>query len=81
MQILTVEFRLYVFLYFLGGDVLTIDGSNFGSSGTLMIGKTVVPTDTFTNSQVTATLPSLPPGTYKIFLLKGSGGAAVDGYR
>lgn len=45
-----------------------------------MIGKTVVPTDTFTNSQVTATLPSLPPGTYKIFLLKGSGGAAVDGY-
>jgi hypothetical protein len=70
---------MYSFI-FLGGDVLTIDGSNFGSSGTLMIGKTVVPTDTFTNSQVTATLPSLPPGTYKIFLLKGSGRAAVDGY-
>lgn len=70
---------MYSFI-FLGGHVLTIDGSNFGSSGTLMIGKTVVPTDTFTNSQVTATLPSLPPGTYKIFLLKGSGRAAVDGY-
>lgn len=66
------------FLSFSGGATLTIDGTNFGSSGTLKIGTTTVTTDTFTNTQVTATLPSLAPGIYDVLLLKGSGGAAVD---
>ncbi|CAG2205079.1 unnamed protein product [Mytilus edulis] len=61
-----------------GGATLTIDGTNFGTSGTLKIGTTTVATDTFTNTQVTATLPSLAPGIYDVLLLKGSGGAAVD---
>ncbi|XP_069115226.1 fibrocystin-L-like [Argopecten irradians] len=60
-----------------GGTALTVTGSGFGTSGTLIIGGTVVPTSSFTDTQVTATLPPLTPGTHAVQLIVGTDGAAV----
>ncbi|XP_069115224.1 fibrocystin-L-like [Argopecten irradians] len=60
-----------------GGTALTIAGSGFGTSGTLVIGGTVVPTSSFTDTQVTATLPPLTPGTHAVQVIVGTDGAAV----
>ena len=64
-------------MFFLGGATLTITGSGFGTAGSLRIGTTDVATDEFTDTKVTAVLPSLPPGTYNVYLFKDSSGAAV----
>lgn len=63
---------------FLGGETLTLSGSNFDPSSTLTIGDTVVTIASITTTTVTAVLPSLQPGNY-VVKLAGAGGLAVDG--
>ncbi|XP_033757813.1 fibrocystin-L-like [Pecten maximus] len=60
-----------------GGATLTITGSGFGSSGTLIIGGSVVTPLSYSTTTVTATLPSLTPGVHSVQVIVGTDGAAV----
>lgn len=74
---------LYYFLHFslLGGSQLTITGSGFSDNGTLRIGDTELPDAVFTNTTITATLPSMSQGVKKVWVFAStSNGAAVNRY-
>ncbi|XP_021354106.1 fibrocystin-L-like [Mizuhopecten yessoensis] len=60
-----------------GGATITILGSGFGSSGTLIIGGTTVTPLIYSNTQVTAVLSSLTPGVHLVQVIVGTDGAAV----
>ncbi|XP_069121982.1 fibrocystin-L-like [Argopecten irradians] len=60
-----------------GGATLSIAGSGFSTSGTLIIGGTVVTPLSYTDTLVTATLPSLTPGVQSVQVIVGTDGAAV----
>ncbi|XP_033729209.1 fibrocystin-L-like, partial [Pecten maximus] len=60
-----------------GGATLTITGSGFGSSGTLIIGGSVVTPLSYSATTVTATLPPLSPGEHLVQVIVGTDGAAV----
>jgi hypothetical protein len=63
-------------LIFSGGSPLTITGIGFGTSGTLFIGDTEVEA-TYTDTEISAILPSLPADTYKIYVFKNNTVAGV----
>ncbi|KAJ8313345.1 hypothetical protein KUTeg_009131 [Tegillarca granosa] len=60
-----------------GGGTLVIQGSGFGSNGTLKIGDIEVATTTFGDTEVRAELPPLPPGNHQIKLFISPNGYAV----
>ncbi|KAK3107766.1 hypothetical protein FSP39_021797 [Pinctada imbricata] len=62
----------------LGGDPLTLTGTNFDTSGSLDICGTVVTPTTFTSTQVVATLPAKAAGPCQIKLIS-TNGIAIDG--
>ncbi|KAJ8313322.1 hypothetical protein KUTeg_009108 [Tegillarca granosa] len=61
----------------IGGGTLVIQGSGFGSNGTLKIGDIEVATTTFGDTEVRAELPPLPPGNHQIKLFISPNGYAV----
>ncbi|XP_021369085.1 fibrocystin-L-like isoform X2 [Mizuhopecten yessoensis] len=61
-----------------GGEVITITGSGFGSSGSLIIGSTVVSPVTFTDTMVSGPLPSLSTGGHAVKVLKVTGAAVLS---
>ncbi|XP_052063080.1 fibrocystin-L-like [Mytilus californianus] len=62
-----------------GGSQLTISGSGFSNTGTLRIGDTEIPDAVFTDTTITATLPSMSQGVKKVWVFAStSNGAAVN---
>ncbi|CAL4224324.1 unnamed protein product, partial [Meganyctiphanes norvegica] len=61
----------------LGGETLTIGGSNFGSqsSGKVLVGEEECMVETWSSSSITCKLPSNNPGTYSVTVITSLGKA------
>lgn len=64
--------QLVVFNTMVVEDTLTVNGSNFGSGSPLLLlnGNIILPVDSVTDTQLIATIPILPPGTYLLTVLR-----------
>jgi hypothetical protein len=60
------------------GGYVSINGSNFDSGATVVIGSTSANSVTFVNSsKLNVALPSLSPGTYTVYVTNSDGGTAL----
>ena len=64
--------QLIIFDTMVAGNTLTVNGSNFGSGSPLVLldGSIILPVDSLTDTQLVATMPPLPPGTYFLTILR-----------